>query len=157
MPDANLPAILVAAIVVFVIGFTYYAVLGKQLAEVSDAAAAGEQPPPWKMAVEFSRGLILAAVIAGLGLRGRDRQVDRRPAARTGALDRVPARALDRRRDPRKHALEARRHPRRRLAPEAAAGRCDRERLAVTASLGARRWALPPASTNEYRPNARAG
>jgi uncharacterized protein DUF1761 len=66
MPDVNLLAILVAAIVVFVIGFTYYAVFGEQLAKVSDAVAAGEQPPPWKIAVEFSRGLILAAVIAGL-------------------------------------------------------------------------------------------
>lgn len=66
MPDVNLLAILVAAIVVFVTGFTYYAVLGEQLAEVSDAAAAGGQPPPWKLAVEFPRGLILAAVIAGL-------------------------------------------------------------------------------------------
>jgi len=66
VPDVNLLAILVSAVVVFVIGFTYYAVLGERLAEVSDAAVAGEQPPPWKMAVEFSRGLILAAVIAGL-------------------------------------------------------------------------------------------
>jgi hypothetical protein len=66
MPDVNLLAILVAAIVAFVIGFTYYALLGEQLAEVSDAAAAGERPPPWKITVEFSRGLILAAVIAGL-------------------------------------------------------------------------------------------
>lgn len=66
MPDLNLLAILVAAIVVFVIGFAYYAVFGARLAEVSEAAAEGEQPPPWKLAVEFSRGLILAAVIAGL-------------------------------------------------------------------------------------------
>jgi len=66
MPEVNVLAILVAAVVVFFVGFTYYAVLAGQLAEVSDAAAAGEQPPPWKMAVEFSRGLILAAVIAGL-------------------------------------------------------------------------------------------
>jgi arginine exporter protein ArgO len=66
MPDVNLLAIVVAAIAAFVTGFAYYAALGKQLAEVSEAAAAAEQPPPWKMAVEFSRGLILAAVIAGL-------------------------------------------------------------------------------------------
>ena len=66
MPDVDLPAVLVSAVVVFVAGFAYYAVLGDQLAEVSDAAAAGEQPPPWKLAAEFSRGLILAAVIAGL-------------------------------------------------------------------------------------------
>ena len=66
MPDVNVLAILVAAIVVFAIGFAYYAMLGKQLAEVSDAAAVGEQPPLWKMVVEFARGLVLAAVIAGL-------------------------------------------------------------------------------------------
>lgn len=66
MPDVSFLAILVAAIVVFVVGFAYYAVLGERLAEVSGAAAVGEQPPPWKIAVEFSRGLILAAVIAGL-------------------------------------------------------------------------------------------
>jgi len=66
MPEVNVLVIIVAAVVVFFVGFTYYAVLGGQLAEVSDAAAAGGQSPPWKMAVEFSRGLILAAVIAGL-------------------------------------------------------------------------------------------
>ncbi len=33
---------------------------------MSDAAAAAEQPRPLKMAVEFLRGLILAAVVAGL-------------------------------------------------------------------------------------------
>ena len=66
MPDPNLLAILAAAVVVFVVGFSYYALLGEQLAAVSDAAAAGEQPPLWKMAVEFLRGLILVAVIAGL-------------------------------------------------------------------------------------------
>ena len=94
MPDVNLLAILVAAIVTFVIGFTYYSVFAAELAEVSDAGAAGEQPPAWKMAVEFSRGLILATVVA-LGLAGRDRGVDRRPAAGPGSVDRVPVRALD--------------------------------------------------------------
>jgi hypothetical protein len=74
MPDLNLPAILVAAIVVFVVGFAYYAVLGERLAAVSGAVASGEQPPPWKLAVEFSRGLILAAVIAGLA---SEAEVDR--------------------------------------------------------------------------------
>ena len=66
MPEVNVLAILVGAVVVFFVGFTYYAVLGGQLAEVSDAAAVTEQPPPWKMAVEFARGLMLAAVVAGL-------------------------------------------------------------------------------------------
>ncbi len=38
--------------------------------EVSEAAAAGEQPPPWKLAVELLRGLILATVLAGLAAQG---------------------------------------------------------------------------------------
>ena len=70
MPDLNLPAVLVATIAAFLSGATYYAVLGGQLAQVSDAAAAGEQPAPWKLAVEFLRCLIIAAVVAGLASRG---------------------------------------------------------------------------------------
>jgi len=77
-PDVDLLAVLVSAVVVFVAGFAYYAVLGDQLAEVSDAAAAGEQPPPRKLAAEFSRGLILAAVIAGLASAA---EIDEWPAA----------------------------------------------------------------------------
>lgn len=65
MPDLNLLAILVAAIATFVAGFAYYALLGESLADVSPAAA-GEQASPWTIAVEFGRGLILAAVTAGL-------------------------------------------------------------------------------------------
>jgi len=138
MPDVDLPAVLVSAVVVFVAGFAYYAVLGDQLAEVSDAAAAGEQPPPWKLAAEFSRGLILAAVIAGLASAA---EIDEWPGGLLLGLTLwigFPARALDGRRDPREHALQARRHPRRRLAREAASGRCDRERLAVTATRDGR-------------------
>jgi Protein of unknown function (DUF1761) len=70
MPDIDLLAVIAAAIVVFVLGSTYYAVLGAQLAEVSDAAAAGEQPPPWKLAVELLRCVIIAAVVAGLVAQG---------------------------------------------------------------------------------------
>ena len=66
MPDLNVLAVLVATIAAFVLGATYYVVFGKQLAEVSDAAAAGEQTPPWKIAVELLRSLIVAAVVAGL-------------------------------------------------------------------------------------------
>lgn len=66
MPDVDLLAVLVAAVVVFVIGFTYYAALGEQLAEASDPATPSERPARWKMAVEFARGLIRAAVTAGL-------------------------------------------------------------------------------------------
>jgi Protein of unknown function (DUF1761) len=64
--DLNLLAILVAAIAAFVAGFAYYAVFGESLAKVSAAAAAGAQPSRWTITVEFGRGLILAAVTAGL-------------------------------------------------------------------------------------------
>lgn len=74
MADLNLPAVLTAAIAAFVMGATYYAVVGGQLAQVSDAAAAGGQPPPWKLAVEFLRCLIIAAVVAGLASRGEINQ-----------------------------------------------------------------------------------
>jgi hypothetical protein len=37
---------------------------------VSEAAAAGEQPPPWKLAVELLRSLTLVTVVAGLASRG---------------------------------------------------------------------------------------
>jgi hypothetical protein len=70
MPEVNWLAAVVATVVVFVLGSTYYAVLGAQLAEVSDAAARGERPPPWKLAVELARSLILAAVVAGLARKG---------------------------------------------------------------------------------------
>ncbi|CAN5756273.1 hypothetical protein BH18ACT15_BH18ACT15_02840 [soil metagenome] len=70
MPDLNVLAVLVAAIAVFVLGATYYAVFGQQLAEVSDAAAVGERPPLWKLVVELLRGLILAVVVAGLASQG---------------------------------------------------------------------------------------
>lgn len=74
MADLNLPAVLTAAIAAFVMGATYYAVVGGQLAQVSDAAAAGGQPPPWKLAIEFLRCLIIAAVVAGLASRGEINQ-----------------------------------------------------------------------------------
>jgi hypothetical protein len=70
MPDLYLPAVLVATVGALVLGSTYYAVLGEQLATVSAAAAAGEQPPPWKIVVELFRCLILAAVVAGLASQG---------------------------------------------------------------------------------------
>lgn len=70
MPDINLFAVLVATIAVFVLSFGYYTAVGSQLAEVSEAAAADEQPPPWKLALELLRGLVLATVTAGLAVQG---------------------------------------------------------------------------------------
>jgi uncharacterized protein DUF1761 len=70
MPDVNALAIVVAAVVAFVMGGTYYAVFGAQLATVSEAAAEGGQPAPWKLGVESLRCLVLATVIAGLASQG---------------------------------------------------------------------------------------
>ena len=52
-------------------GATYYSVVDERLARVSDAAAAAGHPPPWKLAVELVRCLILAAVVAGLASRAK--------------------------------------------------------------------------------------
>lgn len=71
MPDIDLLAVLVATLVVFVVGLIYYGVFGGQLAQVSEAAAAGERPPPWKLGVELLRSLIIAAVVAGLASQGQ--------------------------------------------------------------------------------------
>jgi Protein of unknown function (DUF1761) len=70
MPDVELLAVLVAGVGAFAVGGVYYAVLGEQLATVSEAAAAAEPPPPWTYAVELLRGLIVAAVVAGLASQG---------------------------------------------------------------------------------------
>lgn len=74
MPEISFPAVLVAAPVVFLIGWTYYALLPAQWAEQSQTGAAAEQPAPWKLAVELGRGLILATVVAGLAAQG---EIDR--------------------------------------------------------------------------------
>jgi hypothetical protein len=70
MPEVNWLAVLVATFVVFVLGSTYYAVFGAQLAKVSDAAARGDRPSPWKLAVELLRCVILTAVVAGVARQG---------------------------------------------------------------------------------------
>jgi hypothetical protein len=69
MPDVELPAVLAATVAAFVSAGAYYAVLGGQLATVSEAAAAAEQPP-WTLAVELVRCLVLATVVAGLASQG---------------------------------------------------------------------------------------
>ncbi|MGH3473902.1 MAG: DUF1761 domain-containing protein [Aeromicrobium sp.] len=63
----NVIAILVASAVAFVLGGFYYAILGKQLATVSEAAATvGGSMKPWQLAVELLRCVVLATVIACL-------------------------------------------------------------------------------------------
>ena len=71
MPDLDALTILIATVAAFVLGGAYYAALGSQLATVSEAAAAGgDAMPPWKLAIELLRCLILATVVAGLASQG---------------------------------------------------------------------------------------
>ncbi len=69
MPDVEILAILVAAVAAFVLGGAYYALLGAQLATVTDVSG-DEEMPPWKLGLEFLRGLVLAAVVAGIAVQG---------------------------------------------------------------------------------------
>ncbi len=65
MPEIELVAVLAATAAAFVSGGAYYAVVGAQL------PGANEPMPPWKLAVEVLRCLVLAAVVAGLASQGR--------------------------------------------------------------------------------------
>jgi hypothetical protein len=71
MPDIKVFAVLVAAIVVLVLGSTYYVVFAAKWAQLSDAGARESRPKPGKLAVELRRGLILGAVVAGLASEGK--------------------------------------------------------------------------------------
>lgn len=70
MNDLNYFAIIAATVAAFVLSSAYYGLFGQRLAELSpayaDAGAGSARPPAWKMLVEVVRGLVLAAVIAGL-------------------------------------------------------------------------------------------
>jgi len=70
MPDVDLVAVIVSAVAAFIAAGAYYAVTGSELADVSDAAAAGGSMPPWEIAVELVRCLVLATVVAGLASLG---------------------------------------------------------------------------------------
>jgi hypothetical protein len=70
MPDVEILAVLAATVAAFILGGAYYAVLGDQLAQVSEAAAAGGRTPPWTLAVELLRNLVVASVVAGLAAEG---------------------------------------------------------------------------------------
>jgi hypothetical protein len=72
MPDINLTAVLAATLAAFVTGFGYYAAFGNQLARVSQAgpaAAAHDRTPPWQVALEVVRCLVIAVVVTGLARR----------------------------------------------------------------------------------------
>ena len=61
MPDVEPLSVLAATAAAFVSGGTYYAVVGDRLPAAADASM-----PPWKLAVEVLRCLVLAAVVAGV-------------------------------------------------------------------------------------------
>lgn len=62
----NYVAIVVAAVVVFMISFGYYSLFGRQMAELNPAYAEPARPPAWKLMVELGRNLVLASIVAGL-------------------------------------------------------------------------------------------
>ncbi len=63
MSELNLWAVVVAAIASFAAASAYYAVFGRQLAELGGAA--GRQPPAWLVpVVEIGKGLVIALVVA---------------------------------------------------------------------------------------------
>jgi hypothetical protein len=64
--DLNPLAIAVAVVSAFVLSSVYYAVLGNQLAALSDAYADAARPPAWKILVELVRSLVAALVLGGL-------------------------------------------------------------------------------------------
>ncbi len=66
MPDINLLAVFVAALLTFAASFVWYMLLGKQLASVSKAFAESQQhrPQPWKMLYILVEHLVIALILA---------------------------------------------------------------------------------------------
>lgn len=63
MIGMNYLAIIIAAVAAFLAAGGYYAALGKQLEKFSSAPA---NIPPWLLAVEVAKHLVIAVVVAGL-------------------------------------------------------------------------------------------
>jgi hypothetical protein len=63
MIEMNFLAIIVAAVPAIVAAGGYYAAFGKQLEKLSSAPA---DMPPWLLAVEVAKHLVVAGVVAGL-------------------------------------------------------------------------------------------
>ena len=69
MPDVEILAVLAATAAAFLIGGAYYAVSGDALASASGAPA-DQEMPPWTLAVELGRCLLIALVVARLASQG---------------------------------------------------------------------------------------
>ena len=72
MLPLNFLAVVVAAVLAFVVSAIWYIVFGKELAKVSPAFAEGRRKrQPWKMLVVIAQSLVIALVLAYvLGLIG---------------------------------------------------------------------------------------
>lgn len=68
MPDIAVAAVLVAAVVAFVLSGVWYTAFGAQLAAVRGGTADASMPP-WRIGIELVRSLVLAAVLAGVSSR----------------------------------------------------------------------------------------
>ena len=67
MTDLNYPAIVVAAVAVFVLSTVYYIAFTDRLMRLSAAYAdADARPAAWRVAIEIVRSLVVGAVVAGL-------------------------------------------------------------------------------------------
>lgn len=68
MEDVNFAAVAIAAIAVWIASTGYYIGFTKQMAalHLAYAEAAAVRPPPWKIAVELVRNLVVATVVAWL-------------------------------------------------------------------------------------------
>jgi hypothetical protein len=66
MIHLNYLAIVTSAVAVLLFAAVYYSVFARRLADLRDATAASPPPVPLVMGVELFKGLVLAAVVAGL-------------------------------------------------------------------------------------------
>jgi hypothetical protein len=66
VPDLDVLAVVAATVAAFVLGGTYYGVLGDRLATISSRGETST--PPWTYAAELLRCLVLSAVVAGLAV-----------------------------------------------------------------------------------------
>jgi hypothetical protein len=66
--DLNYAVIVVAAVAVFAFAAVYYSVMATEGAKLSAAwaEAGASRPPFWEIGLELAKGLVIAAVVAGL-------------------------------------------------------------------------------------------
>lgn len=69
MHDFDLLTVVGAALAAFLLSSVYYALFASLSNGAGTTAPAGDRPPPWKLCVEVVRNLVLAGVLAGLGVR----------------------------------------------------------------------------------------